>query len=408
MVIPCTVSQFSWNNWANKGISDVYFLGNRPSFEGTVPAGVTVHRSASASGWDSDSASNDLAIRTYDGSYGKDVFYFDYYVVDGKIVVYRYIGGPYISIPESIMVDGTPCPVTYVGDGAFMFSKDKDIIELYGLKYKFYDLHTVELKSIKEVHTRAFLNSPIKDVLLMEQVEHIWDEAFGNCVNLTNVKFSDGLVFIGESAFRGCVGKAFTRIAVPDNVRVIGKYAFAECTSITRVALGKGVTEIPAYCFSQCVKMTEINISASVLRIGEGAFYNCTGLMFVDLNNVESVGDKAFFTESGSVLGFVVFGKNLKVLGKDSFSNSFSLKEIEVHCKRFDSFEQAFANVDTGKITLYVSNDFMNSWNGFNVQPLEEITEDRDNSLLLCVEVGLIVMFIVLGIASLKIRTRSQ
>jgi len=261
---------------------------------------------------------------------------------------------------------------------------------------------------VKEVHTRAFLGSTVKNVYLIDQVEHIWDEAFSGCGNLTNVKFSDSLVFIGESAFSGCDGKAFTRVTIPDSVSMVGRGAFGNCSSITNVSLGRGLTEVPAYCFTDCVRLTEIGIPANVVFLGEGAFYNCVGLQYVDLNNVECVWEKAFFAESASVLEFIVFGENLKEIGAGAFANSSRLTEIEVHCSHFSSFEAAFPNVDLDKVTLYASDDVMKSWNSYNVEPLEEKPEEDDGRLLLCVEIGLVVMFVIIGFVSLRMRTRSD
>lgn len=409
LVIPCTVSNFSWNSWSNTGISDVYFLGDRPMFEGTVPAGVNVHYSPSCSGWNVSDGQDDLVFHTYNGSYRKDTFYFTYYLVDGKAVLYRYISGPYIAVPESIAAEGTSYPVEYIGDAAFMFTKDGSVMDLYDLAYSFYELETIELgDTVKEIHTRAFQGSTVKNVYLIDQVEHIWDEAFSGCGNLTNVKFSDILVFIGESAFSGCDGKAFTRVTVPDSVSMVGRGAFGNCSSITNVSLGRGLTEVPAYCFTDCVRLTEIGIPANVVFLGEGAFYNCVGLQYVDLNNVERVGEKAFFAESASVLEFIVFGENLKEIGAGAFANSSRLTEIEVHCSHFASFEAAFYNVDLDKVTLYASDDVMKSWNTYNVEPLEEKPEEDDGRLLLCVEIGLVVMFVIIGFVSLRMRTRSD
>ena len=40
----------------------------------------------------------DVTIHTYDGSHKKDVFSFTYYVLDGEIVIHRYVSGLHVDI----------------------------------------------------------------------------------------------------------------------------------------------------------------------------------------------------------------------------------------------------------------------------------------------------------------------
>ena len=409
-VIPVTVSSFSWDGWAN-AITDVYFTGNCPTFEGNVPDNVTVHYSTSKSGWSTSLGVPDLVFLTYDGSYKNEVFGFIYYRIGEGIVIHRYTYGAYVDIPEYIAVDGTAYPVNYIGDAAFMFSKDVSVITLYDLRFSVYRAETVELSpSVREIQNRAFYGSTFKTLSNSGYSEHIWDEAFRGCTNLSNVWFGNSLVFIGYSAFEGCSSASFARITIPDPVAVMGDRAFYGCVNVTTVSLGNGLDSVPAHCFEGCTRLSEVSISDSVKRVGNSAFCNCGNLLYVDLNKVVEVGDKAFYSGSGSSsMEFIILGSDIVSFGRDAFGNNTSLKEIEVNCMHFEGFELAFTNVDLSSVTFYAADNVIGSWSGYHTEYLVEPDPKNDTTLLHSVEIGLVIFFIVVGAISfqrkMKLRT---
>ncbi len=398
VVIPITVDNFSWSEWRNSSITDVYFLGDSPSFSGTAPSNVTVHHRADAKGWEIGEA--DLVIDTYKGSYGKDAFSFTYYVVDETVVVHRYLSGVYVQIPAEISVGGTSYPVSYIGDGAFMYSDDSSVIDLYDLQYSVYRLESLDLDShVRGILSRALMDSTVVNLYRADSVEYIWDEAFSGCEKLSNVTFDDELIFIGHRAFNSCDGAAFTRFVVPDSVRLIKDHAFYQCSELSTVILGKGLTDIPEYCFGHCVKLTDLELPDSVTTISDHAFYNCSGLKYVDLNKVKSVGLNAFYVSGTSSLEFVVFGADFQYLGKNAFGNNNSLAELEVHCKFFNSFPGAFSQEVLDSVVIYASDDVLSFWNGYNAQPLVEPDPQKDYGLLRSLIIGMILISIILWIA---------
>lgn len=401
-VIPVTVEYFSWLNWSNAGLRDVYFLGDSPVFEGAAPEGVTIHHRPDAGGW--TAGEGDLKISTYNGAYRKDTFSFTFYVVDGSAVVHRYVNGPYVQIPDSVSLDGTSYPVAYIGDSAFMFSRDADTKARYQLVFDDpYRLGTLELNGhVKGILTSALASSTVSNLYVADSVTHIWDIAFANCSNLSNVSFSGELVFVGYGAFAACDGKAFTRFTVPDSVKELGANAFYQCTSLSTVILGKGLSDIPRDCFGYCARLTDLEIPSSVRSVGDRAFYNCTGLQYVNLNNVETVGKDAFYMASGtSSMEFAVFGSPLTHLGTGAFGRCINIKELEVHCEPFAGLEDAFTDVDTESISVYASDDVLRSWAAYGAKPITEPEPQKDQSLLFAVEVGLVLFFAAVGAFSL-------
>jgi len=85
-------------------------------------------------------------------------------------------------------------------------------------------------------------------VTIPNSVKVIDDYAFANC-GLSDIQIPDSVVRIGRDAFMGCPLKA---VAIPDCVVDIGEYAFCGCESITNVVFGKRVERIGGAAFSNC------------------------------------------------------------------------------------------------------------------------------------------------------------
>lgn len=106
-----------------------------------------------------------------------------------------------------------------------------------------------------------------KDITLPSGVTSIYDYAFYNRTDLTNVTISSDVVSIGGYAFSGCSG--LTTVTVPDSVTRIGVTAFSNCARLTDVTIGGGVTYIGYKAFDGCVKLIEVyNKSALSLTVG--------------------------------------------------------------------------------------------------------------------------------------------
>lgn len=83
--------------------------------------------------------------------------------------------------------------------------------------------------------------------------------AFENC-NLISVKLPDGLLSIGNYAFK--LNKNLKEIEIPDSVTSIGTESFYNCSSLQKVNIPKSTTSIGAHAFRECRGLTEINFNA--------------------------------------------------------------------------------------------------------------------------------------------------
>lgn len=103
----------------------------------------------------------------------------------------------------------------------------------------------------------------------------ISDYAFMNSP-LRAVSLPDGLLRIGESAFRGC--RSLNEIIIPGTVATMAGSVFTECTSLERAVIGRGVTTISAAAFAGCTSLAAVELPDTVTAINGRAFANCTAL----------------------------------------------------------------------------------------------------------------------------------
>lgn len=71
-------------------------------------------------------------------------------------------------------------------------------------------------------------------------------------------------------------------------VTAIGDQAFSECENLDGILIPNSVTSIGAYAFKESANLRFITIGKNVASIGGGAFTECTGLIRVDIADIES------------------------------------------------------------------------------------------------------------------------
>ncbi len=95
------------------------------------------------------------------------------------------------------------------------------------------------------------------------------------------VRFEEGITFIGESAFTFC--PKLESISIPSTVRIIGKKAFYECSALQKLIIPGTVNSIGDFAFSDCTGLTDLTIENGVKSIESGAFSRCNSLTEVTI-----------------------------------------------------------------------------------------------------------------------------
>lgn len=124
-------------------------------------------------------------------------------------------------------------------------------------------------------------------------VKSIGNNAFNNCTHLNPITFSNYLFSIGEGAFRGCT--ALTSIVIGKFVDTLGENAFRDCISLNSVTFGKYLSSIKAGTFRGCTALTSITIPPDISMIGDDVFSGCSNLTTIHIGkDVRSIEGGAF------------------------------------------------------------------------------------------------------------------
>ena len=167
-------------------------------------------------------------------------------------------------------------------------------------------------ESVTSIGDWAFQDcSSLSSVTIPNSVTSIGSYAFEGCSSLTSVTIPNSVTSIGGSAFEGC--SSLTSVTIPNSVTSIGHYAFEDCSKlisvtinsdaivnkaytsssnisnifgsqVTEYIIGDNVKGIGKSAFAYCSSLTSITIPESVTSIGEWAFSNCSSLTSINVN----------------------------------------------------------------------------------------------------------------------------
>lgn len=256
------------------------------------------------------------------------LFYSGVYLKSGSTTVEVYYGDPDYS--EGLTKTSIHITSLVIGEKV-------ETIE----KYAFFGLEATQINmgtAVTTIGNYAFYASnKLINLALRDAVKNIGAYAFYGCSKLLQVTIGEGVKLIGEKAFGGMDllqriyfnavncgtsegGNIFenagsgspagtslvfgsrvqiipqylinsnstkiTTVQISNSVIRIGKYAFAECSSIKNVKMGGGVQEIEEAAFKNC-GLTSLVLPTSLIKIENNAFYNCFNIELIEFNSEE-------------------------------------------------------------------------------------------------------------------------
>ena len=273
---------------------------------------------------------------------------------------------------------------------------------------------------VKSIGDRAFLDcTDLVGVTIPNTVTNIDMFAFDGCTALVSVSIPSSVTTIDKDAFYGCKaltavyiddlaawcafdfwnemdnplyyahnlylnGKKVVDLRIPESVTEIGRYAFADCTSVTNVSIPNNVTRVGGETFLNCTNLTSatlpqclcdpmsmdgyagdstigsffrecplkrvviadgatsigysalgsdtiesVHIPNTVTNIGAEAFFYSPSLTRIDIpDSVEEIGDRAFM--DCSALTNIVVGTGLKKVGDRAFETYCEATDIHI------------------------------------------------------------------------------
>lgn len=140
-------------------------------------------------------------------------------------------------------------------------------------------------------------------IYLPKTISQIFHRAFTGCKNLTNIIIdnnsnyysANGILCDQQQTLILCPEGKSGEINLPNSLKVIGDYAFADCANITSVEIPKSVERIGKCAFEGCKKLKNITIPPLVTTIENDTFCKCTGGLTVKIpKTVKNIGVVAF------------------------------------------------------------------------------------------------------------------
>ena len=213
--------------------------------------------------------------------------------------------------------------IAYKGNGGrVVIPDDKGIIYIGSFAFSHYYLdnarETDDKYDIDKKKDPLGANEKVEEVVIPYGVEDINIYAFYGCVNLRKV----------EIAYSTDKTSANDKISTIKNIR---QYAFANCKSLTDINLTE-VDSILDYAFYGCEKLNcpetyGIDLS-NVSYIGKHAFDGCTSMTSINLKNLRRSGEEAF--ANCTSLAKVELGQYARI-AEGMFMNTSIINELVIY-----------------------------------------------------------------------------
>ena len=196
-------------------------------------------------------------------------------------------------------------------------------------------------ESLEIIRSYAFREAKIKGIHIPGNVKTIEDYVFfvssGTVGTLETLTFAENskLESIGKYAF------ARTRLKtvdLPDNVKVLGQYAFTECAVLEEVRLPAALQELSSYVFNKCSSLKKLEMQEGLKKINGAVFMATSGFNVIieELNipaTVEEIANSAFANMYALKKLTFAEGSKLKKLGSYAFQNCIALESVTLPSK---------------------------------------------------------------------------
>lgn len=303
--IPATATQETGTATANKQ----FFIPAKLTFTNKVPAGATETANDKITLWACDVSATTTGTEQcftipVTGVNMSDEFradYTDIYIEDSERPLYLYQ-----NLPARFKRDmGDACAVNlYLGRDAVNKSGET---ALFGLG--------------SATNSETY---PLKSITLGKGLRNIYDNTFAYANQLMEITFAGDncLQAIGAHAFEGL--RWSKPITFPSNLKMIGKYAFAENRYLNTISFGNAPDlTIDEGAFQYCQRLASVNYASQINRICKYAFRYCESY-----NGVIDI--KAFAVDESAFerCQFTDLTLNIGLLGKNVFRNINSIRSL--------------------------------------------------------------------------------
>lgn len=200
-------------------------------------------------------------------------------------------------------------------------------------------------KNMTTISDYAFFRcKKLKEVDMEDsEVSIIGKQAFYNCVNLEQIKFSKNLVEICSRAFSS---NRLKKIEFPDSLKVIGENAFEDSSELEKLQFPKKIERVDKKCFENCEKLKKVSFSECycLTQIDPCTFMGDGNITYLRLPpKLEIIREDAF--RGCKKLNYVQIPKSTSFIEKGAFIDCDDLGVLEVYSVKDIGIERnAIAN----------------------------------------------------------------
>lgn len=138
-------------------------------------------------------------------------------------------------------------------------------------------------ESLIEIENAVFFLCPaLEEVVLPDSVNYISIQVFQNCWGLKSINIPKSLTYLQHWIF---ADTAITEITIPENVYGMAEGVFMDNPNLEIVNISEGLQYIGTSAFENCPSLKEIELPKSVKSIYNYAFANCTSFTGMTLNS---------------------------------------------------------------------------------------------------------------------------
>lgn len=250
-----------------------------------------------------------------------------------------------IDLTQPVMYNNINWKVTEIDARAFQLEPITEVILPDGMTrigadafYKTTSLSKINFPaSLKAIELEAFYESGLTEVNIPGSTA-IGCDAFFSCVNMEKLSIPN-VTYMGYRCFFHCsrlgsvmvpasakLGKSLDASLKGYNLAMInyepsGHHAFADCYNLKTATIEDGVTTVTDGMFEYCSELVNLTIPASVKSIEPYAFRYCHSLNSIDIKEVESIGECAFWL-CNNLKGDLVLSHKVKKIGKQAFAST--------------------------------------------------------------------------------------
>lgn len=230
-----------------------------------------------------------------------------------------------MTIYASYETDGLNYELNLNGDGFIVDrgSMDRQTVELYiPSQHRGLPVEQIADNGFYSVwdHEDASLSS----VYLPEGLTIIGKFAFADNTTLCSVTFPESTLYLRSYAFSRT---GLKDVVIPKNVENIEADAFSRCIDLETVEFLSDATMLAENIFSDCENLISVQLPKNLPFVPDGAFSYCSSLRSIELpKSVSMIGNNAFV--GCRALTAITVPKNVQSIGVSAFSSTTSLTEI--------------------------------------------------------------------------------